>query len=215
MPGRLREPSLLSRLARWALIAIYKLRGWRIEGRPPPVPKFVLVGAPHTSNWDFATFLGATHDFGVKPSFIGKHTLFRGPLKRFMYDMGGIPIDRSRRAHVVEQVIHAFHDRDELALVMAPEGSRHSDGRWKSGFYHIALGAGVPIVPAWIDRARRVGAIGPALVPSGDYRADLATLAAFFRAGRPGFARFAMIDADVRDKPALVKRAAKPLGEGV
>lgn len=204
--------SLSSRLVRGLLIALYKLRGWRIEGRPPPTKKFILVGAPHTSNWDFAVFLGATHDLGIRASFLGKHSLFRWPMRRFMLDMGGIPVDRSTRANYVEQAVGEFARRDELALVIAPEGTRHSDGRWRSGFYHIAAGAGVPIVLAWIDRDKRVGAIGPALQPTGDYHADLKRIADFYRAMEPDNPRFRAIDRDSREKTGLSKPAAHGLG---
>ena len=180
------------------LIALYQLRGWRIDGTLPPDKKFIIAGAPHTSNWDFAIFLGAVDQLGVRPSYLGKHSLFRWPLKRFMLDMGGIPVDRSKRANYVEQVVAEFARRDTLALVIAPEGTRHSDGRWKSGFYHIAMGAGVPIVPAWIDRGRRRAGIGPAIQPSGDYRADLKRLAEFYRAAWPGQIRFREIDREAK-----------------
>ena len=154
----------------------------------------MLVGAPHTSNWDFALFLGATDALGIRPSYLGKHSLFRWPMQRFMLDMGGIPVDRTTRAHYVEQVVAEFANRDALALVIAPEGTRHSDGRWKSGFYHIASGAKVPIVLARIDRPRRIIQIGPAIPPSGDYHADLARIADFYRSADPNELRFAEID---------------------
>ena len=193
----MRSPSLLSRLVRRVLIGLYRLRGWRISGAAPAARKFILVGAPHTSNWDFAVFLGATDELGVNPSFMGKHSLFRWPLRRFMLDMGGIPIDRSKRCNAVEQVAAEFARRDELALVIAPEGTRHSDGTWRSGFYHIATAAGVPIVPAWLDRGQRRAAIGPAMIPTGDYRADLHRIAEFYRVTQPGNPRFANIEGDL------------------
>jgi len=157
----------------------------------------VLVGAPHTSNWDFAVFLGATEDLGIRPSYLGKHSLFRWPLNRFMLDMGGIPVDRSKSANYVEQVVAEFGRRDELALVIAPEGTRYSDGRWKSGFYHIAVGAGVPIVLAWLDRSKRRAGIGPAIWPSGDYRADIRKIAEYYRSVWPEQPRFREIDQQV------------------
>ena len=190
------SPTLLSRVARFVLIGLYRLRGWHFAGTRPAARKFVLVCAPHSSNWDFPIFLGATHQLGIEPAFMGKRSLFRWPMRRFMFDMGGIPVDRSRRANYVEQIVAEFARRDALALVVAPEGTRDSDGRWRSGFYHMAIGAGVPIVPAWVDRSRRRGAIGPALMPTGDYRRDLATLAAFYRAIQPDHPRFANIDRD-------------------
>ncbi len=199
--------SLSSRLVRGLLVALYRLRGWHIDGRPPAAKKFVLVGAPHTSNWDFAVFLGATDELGIRASYLGKHSLFRWPLKRFMLDMGGIPVDRSKRSNYVEQVIAEFARRDELALVIAPEGTRHSDGRWRSGFYHIAIGAGVPIVPAWLDRRTRRAAIGEAMLPTGDYAADLRRIAQFYCAAWPDNPRFREIDA------GLPKPDPKRLGD--
>ncbi len=184
----------MSRIVRGFLVALYRLRGWRIDGQLPSAKKFVLVGAPHTSNWDFALFLGAIDALGIRPSYLGKHSLFRWPLRRFMLDMGGIPVDRTTRAHYVDHVVAAFANRATLVLVIAPEGTRHSNGRWKSGFYHIAAGAKVPIVLARIDRPRRVIQIGPAIPPSGDYRADLARIADFYRSADPDEPRFAEID---------------------
>ena len=201
-------PSLLSRIVRGFFIALYRLRGWRIEGQLPPAKKFVLVGAPHTSNWDFALFLGATDALGIRPTYLGKHSLFRWPMERFMRDMGGIPVDRTTRAHYVDQVVAEFADRDALALVIAPEGTRHSNGRWKSGFYHIAMGAGVPIVLARIDRPRRMIQIGPAIMPTGDYRADLRRIAEFYRSADPDEPRFAEIDRE----PPLSNPAPNALG---
>ena len=196
-------PSLSSRLVRGLFIGLYKLRGWHIDGRPPAAKKFILVAAPHTSNWDFAIFLGATHELGIRASYLGKHSLFRWPMGRFMLDMGGIPVDRSKRSHYVEQVVAEFARRDELALVIAPEGTRHSDGHWKSGFYHIAVGAGVPIVPAWVDRRQRRAAIGQPIHPTGEYAADLRRIADFYRAVQPDNPRFREIDRDVQDLPAF------------
>lgn len=182
--------SFLSRIVHRLLIALYRHRGWHFEGNPPGVAKCVVTGAPHTSNWDFVFVLGAVEQLGLKPAFIGKHTLFRWPLARFMRDMGGIAVDRGKRANLVDQVVAEFAVRDELALVVAPEGSRGSDGTWRSGFYHIARNAGVPIVPAWVDHLRMRGGIGDPVMPSGDYRADMAKIAAFYRAKRPDCDRF-------------------------
>jgi len=204
--------SVLSRLIRRASIVDFDLKGWRIDGKAPDAKKFVIVGAPHTSNWDFMIFLAATHKLGIRPSFIGKHTLFRGLLKRLMYDMGGIPIDRSKRANYVEQVVAAFAKRDELALVIAPEGTRGTDGSWKSGFYHIAMGAGVPIVPAWLNLGQRRVKIGEPIMPTGDYRADLAKIAEFYRTVEPDNPRFRNIDRNPPPKPALSKKRSGKLG---
>jgi 1-acyl-sn-glycerol-3-phosphate acyltransferase len=189
------KPTLSSRLVRRLFIGIYRLRGWKVEGRAPQVPKFIIVGAPHTSNWDFATFLGAVDQLGFRPNFIGKHSLFRWPMRRFMRDMGGIPINRSVRGNYVEEVAQEIAKRDQVALVIAPEGSRNPKGPWRSGFYHIAMRAGVPIVPAWVDRKRRRAGLGQPLMPSGDYAADMERIAAFYRATLPGHPRLSLIHA--------------------
>jgi len=194
-----RKPTLLSRIVRRIIIWIYRLKGWRIEGHlPAHLRKYVIAGAPHTSNWDFVFFAGATEKERVKPNFMGKHTLFKGAMKNFMLDMGGIPIDRTRRANATQQVAEEFARRDELALVIAVEGTRSSDGRWKSGFYHIAQAAGVPIVPAYADNENMVIGFGPPLIPTGNYGEDLLKLAEWFRSKLPDYERFKVLEAQAR-----------------
>ena len=140
----------------------------------------MIVGAPHTSNWDFLCFLGITEALGVRASFMGKDSLFRWPMRRFMIDMGGVPVDRSASNNYVDAMADEFARRDEFMLVIAPEGTRKGALRWKTGFYHIALKAGVPIVCGFIDYPHKRGGFGPAIMPSGDYAADMAKMAAFY-----------------------------------
>ena len=186
-----RKGAALSRIVRRILVGLYRWKGWTIEGAHPGIDKFVITGAPHTSTWDFVFFLGATERFGIRPNFMGKHTLFRWPMARFMRDMGGISVDRSQRgSNYVEQVAQAFDDADELALVIAPEGSRGSDGEWRTGFWHIARAAGVPILPAWVNHETMRGGIGPPIWPSDDLAADLARFAQFYLSKMPGNPRF-------------------------
>ncbi len=187
-------PSLLSRAVRWILLGMYAWKGWQVAGSRPAARKFVITGAPHTSNWDFVFFLGATHHYGIRPSFMGKLSLFRWPATRFMHDMGGVPVDRSQKGDYVAQMVAEFARRDEFALVVAPDGTRSGPGGWRSGFYHIALGAGVPIVPAWVDHTTMRGGLGPAIMPTGDYQADLAKIAAFYRSVIPDHPRIAAIE---------------------
>jgi len=184
-----------SRLTHALILALYRWKGWRLEGETQVPPRCVIVGAPHTSNWDFIFFVGAAHRLGITPGFMGKHSLFRWPLARFMRDMGGVPVNRGRRGDYVEQMVRAFAQRDRLALVIAPEGTRGGTQGWRSGFYHIAHGAGVPIVPAWVCHTTRRGGVGPAIVPSGDYAADLQRIADFYRSVLPDHPRVAMITA--------------------
>ena len=186
--------SLLSRIVRRIIVWIYHAKGWRIDGNLPDIPKYVIAGAPHTSNWDFVFFAGATAEQGIEPSFMGKHTLFQGIMRNFMFDMGGIPIDRTKRTNVVEQVAEVFAARERLALVIAVEGTRTSDGSWKSGFYHIAMEAGVPIVPAWVDPKKHILGFGPPIMPTGNYGEDLGKIAAFMRSKRPDLDRYKVLE---------------------
>ncbi|RDC59008.1 hypothetical protein HME9302_00185 [Alteripontixanthobacter maritimus] len=190
-----RKPSLLSRFARWVFLSIYRFKGWKIDSPLPPIPKYVIAGAPHSSNWDFVFFVGATADQGVIPNYMGKAALFKWPMTEFMLDMGGVPVDRSKRANYVEQVADEYARRDHMALVIAPEGTRSSKGEWRSGFYHIAVAADVPIVPAWVNPQTHVLGFGPPIHPTGDYPADLAKIAAWLRSKRPDYDRYKVLEA--------------------
>ena len=195
----IRRPSLSSRLV-WQLLSwLYDVKGWQLQGAAPDARKYVVLGAPHTSNWDFVFFAGAVQRLDMKPSFMGKHTLFRWPLRRFMLDMGGMPVNRAKPGGYVRSVIRAFAQAEEMALVIAPEGTHSSDGRWRTGFYHIANGAGVPIVPAWIDHARKLGGMGEPVMPTGDYKADMARIVAFYRSVMPDCPRFKALEASLAD----------------
>ncbi|MDZ4308552.1 1-acyl-sn-glycerol-3-phosphate acyltransferase [Allopontixanthobacter sp.] len=190
-----RVPSLLSRAVRRIILWLYRWKGWKLDGNLPPIAKYVIAGAPHSSNWDFVFFVGATAEQGVQPNFMGKNTLFRWPMTRFMLDMGGIPVDRSKSANYVAQVAAEFAARDRLALVIAAEGTRSSKGEWRSGFYHIAVASGVPIVPAWVCNERMILGFGPPIMPTGDYAADLTKIAAFMRSKLPDYGRYKVLEA--------------------
>jgi 1-acyl-sn-glycerol-3-phosphate acyltransferase len=186
--------SLSSRLVKWVLLALYRWKGYSIAGEPPSDKRCVILGAPHTSNWDFVFFLGAVTQMGLRPSFMGKVSLFKWPMTRFMHDMGGIPVDRKARdKNYVDQVVTAFAKTGELSLVIAPEGTRGTIEGWRSGFYHIAQGAGVPIFPAWFDKTTGRGGIGAGVVPSGDFAADLRKIADFYYAAMPDHPKLAVL----------------------
>jgi 1-acyl-sn-glycerol-3-phosphate acyltransferase len=121
----------------------------------PDIPKVIVVGAPHTSNWDFIVFLAALHAYRIEARFIGKHTLFRWPFGYLFRALGGIPVDRSRPGGLVQQVTEVFEGADEMVLVIAPEGTRRAAPHWKSGFLAIAEATGAPIVFGSVDFARR------------------------------------------------------------
>jgi len=156
-------------LGRSALAAL----GWRFDVALPDAAKFVIVVAPHTSAWDFVIGILATVALGLRASWIGKDTLFRWPFRGVMSWLGGIPVDRSTRQGVVDAMVERFRSRAHLVLGIAPEGTRGMAARWKTGFYHIARGAGVPVVPCYLDYARKVIGTGPPLQPSGDLAVDL------------------------------------------
>ncbi|MBA4162424.1 MAG: acyltransferase [Novosphingobium sp.] len=194
----IRKPTLLSRLVKWVLLALYRWKGWTLVSVAPVPRRCVILGVPHTSNWDFVFFLGATHEVGIAPNYMGKLSLFKWPMTRFMFDMGGISVDRSAKGmNYVDQIAAEFERREDLPLVIAPEGTRGAILGWRSGFYNIALKAGVPIVPAWVDNAKMIGGIGEAIMPSGDYAADLAKLLAYYRSAIPGHPRWDALEATI------------------
>jgi 1-acyl-sn-glycerol-3-phosphate acyltransferase len=150
--------------------------GWSIVGEMPDLPKFVIVAAPHKTNWDLPNALAAGLHFGVRIQWMGKNSLFKWPFNSFMRWLGGIPVDRSKSNNAVSQMVEKFSAARELAVVIPPEGTRGEVTRWKSGFYYIAHGAKVPLVLAFIDyRQRKVG-IAEVFHPTGNYETDLAAI---------------------------------------
>lgn len=164
----------------WLAKRFLRLRGWTIEGEFPPDSKFVAIGAPHTSNFDFIVFLGVLGHFNRRARYIGKHSLFVGPLGWIMRKLGGIPVNRNRSGGLVDQVVEAFDAADEMILVIAPEGTRSRSETWKSGFHNIALAAGVPIVPASVNGPDRVATIGKPVWPSEDVVGDMGSFREFY-----------------------------------
>ncbi len=160
---------------------LLRVFGWRIEGEVPALSKYVLVAAPHTSGWDFFLWLGLTYACRSRCVWMGKESLFRPPLGAVFTWLGGIPIDRSARCNVVEQAIETFDRASEMVLAIPPEGTRKKTDHWKSGFYYIAQGAGVPMVLSYADFRRKAVGYGPTLLPSGDIKADMAVIREFYK----------------------------------
>ena len=159
--------------------------GWSIEGSLPEHKKYVMIIAHHTSNWDFVYALGAKLVLGVQLRFFGKHTLFVGPLGWLMRSLGGMPINRGQAHQRVEQAIQTIQSRDHFILAITPEGTRSKVKEWKSGFYHIAHGAGVPVVPVAIDYANRTIVLGKPVLTTGDKSSDFRRLHQFFLPYQP------------------------------
>jgi len=157
------------------------LFGWRFEGALPNEPKFVIIVAPHTSNWDFVLGVAALFSLAPRVSFLGKHTLFKWPLGVFMRWLGGIAVDRSISKDRVADAVAAFRASPKLVLAVAPEGTRKRVPEWKTGFYHVAHGANVPIVPVAFDYGRKTVRIGGAFHTTGDRDGDIARLKDFYR----------------------------------
>ncbi len=155
---------------------------FRFEGSVPDLPRVVLIVAPHTSNWDFVVGLFAKLALGLRARFIAKHTLFRGPFGAFLRWLGGMPVNRKAPGGIVESAIEAMRAADKLYLVLTPEGTRAKMPAWRSGFYRIAHGAGVPILPVAFDYRRRRVAFQPLFEPTGDYEVDLPKLRSGFDA---------------------------------
>jgi 1-acyl-sn-glycerol-3-phosphate acyltransferase len=178
-PEPMSAPALLVKrnFVRW-----FERGGWTVEGALPLPDKAVIMGGPHTSNWDFLVFVGAMAALEQEARFIGKASLFRfGPMARFMRGLGGIPVERSMRNDLVAQVSAQLREAERMLLVIAPEGTREATTEWRMGFYRIALAAGVPIVPGGPDYGRKAAVFGQPIWPTGNPDRDLEPAWAFFR----------------------------------
>lgn len=153
-----------------------KLIGWKLEGRPPTEPKYVLIAVPHTTNWDFPITLAMAFVFDFEIFWMGKDSLFKGWKGPVMRWMGGIAIDRSSSNNVVEQTIEAFNNNERLVVTIPPEGTRSKVDKWKTGFYYIAVGAKVPVGMGYLDYKRKVGGFKPTFYPTGDADKDIAEM---------------------------------------
>jgi len=160
--------------------SVLSLLGWRVEGALPDIPKFVVAVAPHTSNWDFVVGAAAMFALDLRLAFISKHTLFRWPFGAVLRWMGGIPVDRSRPHGMVEDSIAAFSAMDRRVLAIAPQGTRRPVPHFKTGFLHIARGAGVPIALAALDYDAKVVRLGPTVTPGEDIEAERERIEAHF-----------------------------------
>ena len=169
---------------RWArrLLALF---GWRVDVVFPPGPRCLIVVYPHTSNWDFVVGYLAKLAAGLPVWWVGKDTLFRPPLAALFRRMGGIPVNRREPAGIVGELAAELARRPRMFLAITPEGTRAYTDRWKSGFYRVALAAGVPVGLAFIDyRARQVG-LETYLTLTGDEERDLERIRAVY-AGKVG-----------------------------
>ena len=164
---------------------VLNYQSWRLDFTLPEAQKYVLVGAPHTSGWDFLYTMLLSHAAGIKLHWVGKDTLFKRPFGSILHKLGGIPVNRRSRNNFVQQIVDVFNQHSKLVVAIAPEGTRDNVPYWKTGFYYIALGASVPIALGYIDYAEKTVGIGPTLFPSGDLQADFDQIKSFY-AGKLG-----------------------------
>jgi 1-acyl-sn-glycerol-3-phosphate acyltransferase len=166
---------------------LFRLMGWKTEGAVHQPQRFVIIAAPHTSNWDGVVMVTAAYIFKIRIAWFIKREAFFFPLGTIIRAVGGIPIDRTVRSNVVGQAIERFHNSERLILAVPPEGTRSKSEGWKTGFYHIAYGAGVPIVLGYLDYKRKVAGLGPAFMPTGDIEADFRVFDEFYAGVTPKF----------------------------
>lgn len=161
-------------------ILFLAVTGWKVAGSVPDIPKFVLVLAPHTSNWDLPFILAVMYGLGLKINWFGKKELFPWPIGGVFKRLGGIPIDRSSRYNVVQQTAQTIREREQIVMGIAPEGTRSQSRHWSTGFYYIASLAQVPIVFGYLDYARKVGGLGSVMHTTGDIEADMKVIREFY-----------------------------------
>ena len=155
--------------------------GWKFVGELPPLQKFVIIVAPHTSNWDFFVGLAAKLALALDAHWFGKDTLFRGLMGTFMRSIGGRPVRRGAPEGMVLAMAETIRAEPRFVLVITPEGTRKAVTHWRTGFYHIAEAADIPIVPVWFDYSRKEVGIGRPVRPTGDLAADITMLQGLYR----------------------------------
>lgn len=167
-------------LRRLVARAFWAVSPWKFVSEPAPQRPTLLIGAPHTSNWDFVFMLGIAWRLGIPLRWLGKHTLFtswKGPIMRAL---GGIPVDRKKPSKVVDEVVSRVHSGEVFGLVVTPDGTRGEHTHWKSGFYRIARTTGMPVVLGYVDRTTRTTGLGPTLDLTGDVSADMDRIRDFY-----------------------------------
>lgn len=165
------------RLLSWLVL---KLCGWKVVNVAPATGSYLIIAAPHTSNWDFPLGIAIAFHLRLKVYFIAKHTLFNGFAGPIMRWLGGVPLNRGASTNFVDASVEIYANSENLIFAIAPEGTRSSVGRWKTGFYHMAKGANVPLALAYFDFSKRVGGIGKMLNTTENIDADMQAIADFY-----------------------------------
>jgi 1-acyl-sn-glycerol-3-phosphate acyltransferase len=163
------------------ILIFEKLLGWKIQGHKPEIKKFVVIVAPHTSNWDFMVGEWARSSLRMKGWYIGKKEIFVWPFGYLFRALGGFPVDRNKSTNLVDQIVAIFNSRDEFNITFAPEGTRAYNPNWKTGFYSIAQKAGIPILMVAFDYSKRLVVINELFYPTGNLTNDLIIIKDFFK----------------------------------
>jgi 1-acyl-sn-glycerol-3-phosphate acyltransferase len=172
---------------------------WNLAGDPPPGRPSVLIGAPHTSNWDFVLMLGIAWHYGIDIRWLGKKSLFSGWRGPIMRRLGGIPVDRDDPSRVVTEVVERIRAGEVFGLVVTPDGTRGGHSFWKSGFYRIARETGMPVTLGFVDRTTMTTGLGPTFALTGDVAADMDRIRAFY-ADKAGLRPELRVEPRLRDE---------------
>ena len=179
-PGIPRFFHWLGRFGLWLL-------GWRVKGHAPPGhPKAIFIAAPHTTNWDGVVMVLVALAMGIRLSWLGKKSLFKGPKKHLMKFAGALPVDRSGGLNTVQHVAKTFESKEKLYLAVAPAGTRRKTDCWKTGFYHMAVAANVPVFCGYLDYSRGEGGILSVVHPTGDIAVDMERFREIYEGVRGG-----------------------------
>ena len=176
-------------MSRFLYQFFFRLAGWKISGSMPVEKKYIIIVAPHTSNWDFMIGLCARSILRFQAKFLGKKELFRFPFGILFRWLGGVPVDRTRHANLVDAVAALFNQHEKFILAIAPEGTRKYVAQWKSGFYFIAVKAKVPIVMTAFDYAKKTIFIREPFYPTGNLTDDMKIIIGFYRDKKGKFAK--------------------------
>ncbi len=181
-PAASRGP--LPEMVRWVCAIYLKLSGWKLRGDFPALDKAVLVAAPHTSNWDGINMLATAGYYRVKLKWMGKKSLTTGPFGGLIKWLGCVPIDRSAANDVVRVMADAFAATPRMILAIPPEGTRSATREWKTGFYHIASAANVPLILSVLDYGAKTISLAAVITPSGHYDSDLKIIQSYYASAR-------------------------------
>ena len=174
------DTPVINVLMHWLSRMALRLTGWRVVGGAPTVPKYVLIAAPHTSNWDFPVALMVCFALRLRVYWMGKDSLFPPLVGGVMRWLGGIPVNRARSGNLVQATVDAYNSNARLIVIVPPEGTRSKVTQWKTGFYYIAQGAGVPIALGYLDFRKKEAGLSRMFQPSGDIAADMVEIQAFY-----------------------------------